>query len=90
MEDPLSEPIDWLEWFDAVASNHALRKEYVGLILADAVEEIGFSHQVRVIDTNELEAAAESGQQWALTSDLRSNRVNLLAQDRVVIAAATF
>jgi hypothetical protein len=83
-------PIDWLPWFDTIAREHPRRNEYVGLMLADVATQIGNSHPLRVIDTNVAEAAAGSGQYPRLLMDQSLNRVNLLARDGVVIAAAMF
>jgi hypothetical protein len=79
-------PIDWLGWFDTMAKDQPRRNEYVGLTLADVVAQIGNGQPFRVIDIN----AVESGQYLRLNSDLRPNRVNLLARDGVVVAAAVF
>jgi len=74
-----------MEWLD----RHPSCDEYVGLTLAEVRQQVDSQH-LRVMDMNEVEAAADAGRTVALTSDLRPNRVNVLVQDGVVTAAGRF
>jgi hypothetical protein len=66
-----------------IGPNEELLPEYVGLSLDDATERAeGQGFSVRVV--------GEDGECFAITMDLRDDRVNLELVDGVVVAAAIF
>lgn len=78
-----------MEWFDRMTGEHPRCDEYLGLTVAEVRQSVDSQH-LRIMDTNEAEAAAEAGRRLAFMSDLHPNRVNVLVQDGLVIAAARF
>jgi len=75
-----------MAWFDQQAGRHPRCNQYLGLTVAEVRLQVN-DQDLRIIDTRVVETA---GGRLFLTSDLRSDRVNVLVQDGMVTAAATF
>jgi hypothetical protein len=75
-DEPVAESV-------CIGENEDLLPEYVGLTEAEATERAeGQGYSVRVV--------GEDGECFAITMDLRDDRVNLELADGVVVAAAIF